>query len=102
VAVFSLTGTGAFNKNELDVGPLAEGNHLHGNTFSNNGFDPDPVVAELGIPAGDILWDTTGANNRFDESGATSFPPLLPGDNWPGFVRNAYGNVWRVLVSLVG
>jgi parallel beta-helix repeat protein len=102
VAIFSLTGTGAFNANELDVGPLAEGNWLHDNTFSNNGFDPDPVVAELGIPAGDILWETTGANNRFDETGATSFPPLLPGDNWPSFAANAYGNVWRVLLALLG
>lgn len=102
VAVFSLTGTGAFNENELDVGPLAEGNYVHGNTFSNNGFDPDPVVSELGIPAGDILWDTTGANNRFNESAATSFPPVLPGDGWPAFARNAYGNFWRALLTLVG
>lgn len=102
IAVFSLTGTGAFNENELDVGPLAEGNYIHDNTFSNNGYDPDPVVAELGIPAGDILWDTTGANNRFDESGATSFPPLLPGNSWPAFARNAYGNFWRVLLAVMG
>ncbi|MBP9503415.1 MAG: right-handed parallel beta-helix repeat-containing protein [Candidatus Promineofilum sp.] len=103
IAVFSLTGTGAFNENELDVGPLAENNFTHNNTFSNNGFDPDPAVAALGIPAGDILWDTTGVNNRFNESGISGgFPPLLPGDNWPGFVRNAYGNLWRVLVSLIG
>lgn len=103
IAVFSLTGTGAFNENELDVGPLAENNFTHNNTFSNNGFDPDPTVSALGIPAGDILWDTTGVNNRFNESGTSGgFPPLLPGDNWPGFVRNAYGNLWRVLVSLIG
>ncbi len=102
VAVFSLTGTGSFNANEVDVGPLAEDNYVHGNTYANNGYDPDPVVAELGIPSGDILWETTGGNNRFDETGATSFPPLLPGDNWPGFVRNAYGNLWRVLLSLLG
>ncbi len=102
IAVFSLTGTGAFNENELDVGPLAEGNFIHNNTFSNNGYDPDPVVAELGIPAGDILWDTTGAGNRFNESGATSFPPVLPSDNWPGFVQNAYGNFWRVLLAAMG
>ena len=102
VAVFSLTGTGAFNENELDVGPLAEGNFVHSNTFSNNGFDPDPVVAELGIPSGDILWETTGANNRFDDPDATSFPPLLPGDNWPGFVSNAYSNFWRALLAVMG
>jgi parallel beta-helix repeat protein len=102
VAVFSLTGTGAFNANEVDVGPLAEGNYVHGNTYDNNGYDPDDVVAELGIPSGDILWETTGANNRFDDPGATSFPPLLPGDNWPGFVRNAYSNFWRALMAAMG
>ncbi len=59
-------------------------------------------MADLGIPAGDILWDTTGANNRFDESGATSFPPLLPGDNWPGFARNAYSNFWLALLAAMG
>ena len=102
LALFSLTGTGAFNENELDVGPLPEGNLVHGNTWSNNGYDPDPIVAELGIPAGDILWDTTGQDNRFNEVGATSFPPVLPGAGWPGFVRNAYGNVFQVLTGLLG
>ena len=102
IAVFSLTGAGAFNENEIDVGPLPENNYIHNNTFSNNGFDPDPVVAELGIPAGDILWETTGAGNRFDEAGATSFPPLLPGSNWPEFAGNAYGNFWRALLALMG
>jgi parallel beta-helix repeat protein len=102
LALFSLTGTGAFNENELDVGPLAENNYAYGNRYENNGYDPDPVVAELGIPAGDILWDTTGANNRFDEPGASSFPPVLPGGGWPGFLRTAYGNVFKVLTGLLG
>ena len=102
LAIFSLTGTGAFNENELDVGPLAENNYAHDNHYENNAYDPDPIVAELGIPAGDILWDTTGANNRFDEPGASSFPPVLPGGGWPGFLRTAYGNVFKVLTGLLG
>ena len=102
VAVFSLTGTGAFNANEVDVGPLAEGNYIHGNTYENNGYDPDDVVAELGIPSGDILWETTGTNNRFNEQNVTSFPPVLPGHNWPGFVSNAYSNFWRALLAVMG
>ena len=102
LAIFSLTGTGAFNENELDVGPLAENNYAHDNYYENNAYDPDPIVAELGIPAGDILWDTTGANNRFDEPGASSFPPVLPGGGWPGFLRTAYGNVFKVLTGLLG
>jgi parallel beta-helix repeat protein len=102
LAVFSLTGTGAFDENEIDVGPLPEGNYLHSNTYANNGYDPDPVVAELGIPAGDILWDGSGAGNRFDEPGATGgFPPLLPGSGWPVFVQRAYGNLLNFVIGLV-
>ncbi len=102
VAIFSLTGSGAFNEDELDVGPLAESNYVHGNTYENNGYDPDPVVADLGIPSGDVLWDMTGAHNRFDEENVTSFPPLLPSDSWPEPLRNAYGNIVGMLVGLVG
>lgn len=101
VAVFNLTGTGAFNPNEVDIGIYPEGNWIHDNEYSNNGFDPDQFVKELGIPVGDILWDGTGANNRFNESGATGFPPLLPGDGWPGFVRQGYGNILSWLLGLV-
>jgi parallel beta-helix repeat protein len=102
LAVFSLTGTGAFDENEIDVGPLPEGNYAYNNTYSNNGYDPDPVVAELGIPAGDILWDGSGAGNRFDEPGAAGgFPPLLPGSGWPGFLQRAYGNLLNFVIGLV-
>jgi cytochrome c peroxidase len=102
VAVFSLTGSGAFNEDELDVGPLAEGNYVYGNTYENNGYDPDEVVSDLGIPSGDVLWDMTGANNRFDEQGATSFPPVLPSDSWPQPLRNAFSNIAGVLIRLAG
>jgi parallel beta-helix repeat protein len=102
LAVFSLTGTGAFDENEIDVGPLPEGNYAYNNTYSNNGYDPDPVVADLGIPAGDILWDGSGAGNRFDEPGAAGgFPPLLPGSGWPGFLQRAYGNLLNFVIGLV-
>jgi parallel beta-helix repeat protein len=102
LAVFSLTGTGAFDENEIDVGPLPEGNTIHSNNYANNGYDPDPVVAELGIPAGDILWDGSGAGNRFDEPGAAGgFPPLLPGSGWPGFMQRAYGNLLNFVIGLV-
>jgi parallel beta-helix repeat protein len=102
VAVFSLTGTGAFAANELDVGELPEGNWVHSNTYENNGFAPDPMVADLGVPGGDILWDVTGTNNRFDDPSASAFPPLLPSDNWPRPARNAYENILTVLVGLIG
>lgn len=101
VAVFSLTGSGAFDVNEIDVGPLPEGNWVYDNTYDNNGYDPDPSVKELGIPVGDILWDGSGRDNRFDEQDASSFPPLLPGNGWPAFVRQAYGNVLNFVIGLV-
>ncbi|MCA9973734.1 MAG: right-handed parallel beta-helix repeat-containing protein [Anaerolineales bacterium] len=99
VAVFSLTGTGFFDVNELDVGPLPEGNRVHGNTYENNATDPDPLVAELGIPAADVMWDGSGTDNRFNEEGASYFPNVLPGEGWPGFLRRAYGNVLTFLVG---
>ncbi|MCI0398168.1 MAG: right-handed parallel beta-helix repeat-containing protein [Chloroflexi bacterium] len=98
IAVFSLTSTGAFEN--VDVGPIPEHNWLHDNVFENNGFDPDPYVADLGIPAGDILWDVSGMGNVFDEPDASGgFPPLLPGSNWPGPLQKVY---WRALNTLIG
>ncbi len=99
VAVFSLTSTGAFDINEVDVGPLPENNWIHDNTYENNGYDADPFVKDLGIPTADILWDGTGMNNRFNEENATAFPPLVPGDGWPNFVRRGYTNILGFLVS---
>jgi hypothetical protein len=84
------------------VGPLPEGNYIHDNRYRNNGYDPDPVVADLGIPGGDILWDASGSSNRFDEPGATGFPPLLPSNNWPAIFQRAYGNLLNFVVGLVG
>ena len=102
VAIFSLTGTGAFNENELDVGPLAEGNTVHNNAYSDNGTNPADILAEVGVPGADIIWDTTGAGNCFDEPQASTFPPILPGCGWPGFARNALGNMLTVLAGLMG
>ncbi len=102
VAVFSLTSTGQFDVNELDIGSLPEGNWVHNNSYENNGYDPDQFIKDLGIPVGDVLWDGTGSGNRFDESAATTFPPLLPSNNWPTFAQRAYGNILGWLLSLVG
>ena len=99
IAVFSLTGTGAFDTNEIDVGPLPENNLVYDNIYSHNAYDPDPFVAELGVPAADVMWDGSGRENRFNESGASYFPPMLPGEGWPGFLRRAYGNLLNFLVS---
>ncbi len=99
VAVFSLTSTGAFDINEIDIGPLPEGNWVHSNTYENNGYDADPFVRDLGIPTADILWDGTGMDNRFNEESASYFPPLVPGDGWPSFVRRGYTNILGFLVD---
>lgn len=99
VAVFSLTRSGAFDRNEVDVGDLPENNRVHGNTYENNAFEPDPFIAELGVPAADIMWDASGSGNTFNEDGASYFPPLLPGDGWPGFVQRAYNNILNFLVQ---
>jgi parallel beta-helix repeat protein len=100
IGVFSLTGTGAFDKNEIDVGPLPEGNWVHDNSYENNAYDPDKFVKDLGIPVGDILWDGTGTDNRFNDD-VPSFPPLLPGNGWPGFIRRGYGNILTFLIGLI-
>jgi cytochrome c peroxidase len=102
VAVFSLTRSGAFDVNEIDVGPLPEHNWVHSNRYENNGYDPDPFVKDLGIPVGDVLWDGSGVGNRFNEEDISSFPPLLPGNGWPGFVQRAYGNILNLLIGLIG
>ena len=102
VAVFSLTRSGAFDVNEIDIGPLPEHNWVHSNRYENNGYDPDPFVKDLGIPVGDLLWDGSGVGNRFNEEGISSFPPLLPGNGWPGFVQRAYGNILNFLIGLIG
>lgn len=99
IALFGLTGTGAFDTNEIDVGSLPENNWIHDNVYTHNAYDPDSSVVDLGIPAADVMWDGSGTNNRFDEDSASYFPTLLPGSSWPGFLRRAYGNILTFLVD---
>lgn len=99
VALFSLSGTGAWDAAEIDVGDKPEGNRIYDNDYENNAYEPDPFIADLGVPAADVMWDTTGSNNTFDENGASYFPPALPSSRWPGFVRRAYGNILGFLVN---
>lgn len=101
VALFSLTGTGAWDANEIDVGDKPENNHIHDNIYENNAYDPDPFVADLGVPAADLMWDVTGSGNLFDEADASYFPPGLSGENRPAFLRRAYENILSFLVNNV-
>jgi len=100
LALFSLVSTGFFD--ELDIGPNPESNWMRDNQYENNGFDPDGIVKELGVPAGDIIWDGSGTGNVFDEPFAgTTFPPVLPGSGWPDFLQNAYWQALNALIALV-
>ena len=46
------------------------------------------------------LGDLQAKHPNFRWQAALSDP--APGDNWPGFARNAYGNFWRALLGLMG
>ncbi|MBK8987235.1 MAG: right-handed parallel beta-helix repeat-containing protein [Chloroflexi bacterium] len=102
VAVFGLERSGGFNMNEVDVGPRSENVWVHGNTFSANGRYPAAALAELGIPGADVIWDGQGSGNRFDEPGASTFPPVLPGSGWPAWAYRAYYTILNLAVTQMG
>jgi len=83
------------------VGPLPENNHIYGNTYSGNGSSPDPAVGKAGLPGADVLWDTRGSGNTFDEANAATFPPVLPSKNAPGLVQRMVSNLWAILSKLL-
>ncbi|MCB9110692.1 MAG: right-handed parallel beta-helix repeat-containing protein [Anaerolineales bacterium] len=98
LAVFNLTI--GFSEEEIDVGPNPEHNYAHDNIYENNGYDADKFVKDMLGSGFDIVWDTTGVDNRFDEPNAnSSFPPVLPTSKWPDPVYNIY---WRALNFVVG
>lgn len=100
VAVFS--SATAFSADELDIGPNPERVHVHGNEYSNNGYDAAEALRELGLDGADVIWDVSNWDNRFDESGVSTFPPLLPGSGWPSLARRAYWQVLNFVVQNLG
>jgi parallel beta-helix repeat protein len=88
-----------FPEDQINIPATPEGNWVHDNTFERNGFDPDKFITDLGISGADILWDVSGAGNRFDEPSATKFPPVLPNSAWPRFFYNIY---WQLINLLIG
>ena len=72
-----------FATNEIDVGPNPEHVYAHDNTYENTGYDADPFVKDMLGKGFDIIWDTSGADNYFDENVSSSFPPILPQQSWP-------------------
>ena len=83
----------------FDLGPLPENNWIHDNTFENNGYDPLGLVKDIGLGGADVMWTGEGWNNAFDEPGASTFPPVLPGRNWPDPAKRA---IWRFYDILIG
>jgi parallel beta-helix repeat protein len=96
VAIVALTDFPSFfgESEGWDIPVVPEGNWIHNNVYSNNGYDPDPEVVEAGFIGADLLWSTAGPGNRWDEQGVKTFPPMLPSSRWPVFVQRAY---WRIL-----
>jgi len=97
IAVFNLTI--GFSSNEIDVGPNPEHVYTHDNIFDNNGYDADPFVRNMLGRGFDIIWDTNGADNHFDDKVSSSFPPVLPRSTWPQPLYNLY---WRLINFIVG
>ncbi len=100
LAVFNL-GIG-FATNEIDVGPNPEHVYAHDNIYENNGYEADPFVKNMLGRGFDIIWDTKGADNHFDEKVSSSFPPILPKSSWPQPIYNLYWRVVNFVVGLVG
>jgi cytochrome c peroxidase len=78
----------------FDVGAIPEGNRIFSNRLSDNGRNPGESVKQLGAVNVDILWDGSGWDNSFEQSGVKRFPALLPTDNWPDVFRRAYARVY--------
>jgi hypothetical protein len=100
IGMFNL-GIG-FDVNEIDVGPNPEHNRIHDNTLENNGYAADPFIKDMLGRGFDVIWDGTGADNAFEQPGASSFPPALPGPNWPRPVYNLYWRLLNLVTGLIG
>ena len=100
VAVISLY-TSLGQDKTFDVDPLPEGNWIHDNTISNNGFDPDPSILEAGFDGADLIWDLSGSANSWDQPDATRLPYALPGKHWSGLRRRANRRLWQVAAALL-
>ena len=86
----------------FDVDPIPERNWVHSNNFTNNGYDPDKKITDLGFGGADLLWDGSGFDNSWDQPGATSIPPSLPGSDWSGLRRRANFRLWQTLIAVAG
>jgi parallel beta-helix repeat protein len=85
----------AFPKGKtFDVGAIPEGNRIFNNKLAENGRNPRGLVKQLGAVNIDILWDGSGWDNSFEQSGVKTFPIVLPTSDWPDVFRRAYARVY--------
>ncbi len=92
IAIYRLTI--AFDPDTIDVADRPERIWIHDNLLEGNGRNPDPALADLGIPGADILWDGSAWSVVVDQPGVRTFPPLIPSSDWPEWIRKAY---WQLL-----
>ena len=90
------------DESRINVPSTPENVYVHDNMLANNGYDPDPSITSMGLPGADLIWDASGANVRFDQAGASSFPPVLPSSRWPSFAYNIYFNAMQLVIRLLG
>jgi hypothetical protein len=93
----------AFSPDKIgdSVGVYCENNRIYDNTYLNNGTAVDEGVKAAGLPGADVLWDTTGYGNIFDDKDANMFPPALPDSTTPDFMQRLLFNLWSTLSKLL-
>lgn len=97
VGVAVVAHTIFFKKSEItkfDVPLVPEQTWVHDNKYKDNGLKPADFLVKAKLPGVDILWDVSGWDNRFDESGVKIFPPLLPNSTMPDVLKRAW---WQTL-----
>ncbi len=92
IAIYRLTI--AFDPDTIDVPDRPERIWIHDNVLEANGRNPDPALADLGIPGADVIWDGSAWSVVVDQPGVRTFPPLIPSSRWPEWIRKAY---WQLL-----
>jgi parallel beta-helix repeat protein len=101
VGIFSLLV--AYDANEVDIGPTPEHIYIHDNVLEGNGSSPDGLIADMGIPGADVLWDVSGTGVQINlAQGSTSFPPAVPSSDWPEFAYRIYWRTLNFLIGLIG
>ncbi len=85
-----------------DVDPHPERCRIHGNVMADNGGAPAPAITAAGYGGADLLWDLSGADNSWDQPGASRMPWTLPGSDWSRLRRRANDRLWRLLAMVGG